>query len=371
MGTRRTGLVVLATLAVVVVAVLAANRYLDEEPPDARSPSHTLAAPTETIGGALDVVWSADGSRLLVVDTTGVTVRDASSGDVVTRIDSSLTVSSATWTADRARVVLADTAGGAEVWDAASGAAATWEPPTGVARAWRPDGTQLAVAADDGTIVVIDAISGATTATIARTAPDTVVGVAWLDDSRVLVTTVAGIEVWDVGEGTAGIAVTLGDVARSAASPDGTRVAIGRADNSLHAVVTLADGAISDTVETRSTTATGFAWSPDGAWLFVMGDDDRPRLWDAAAEVTRDEYPDTTPSPDGACWSPNSRLVAMADVDDDLVAAEGVVSGDTTRLGIGDTAQPVVAIDWASDGGSLAAVLADGTVVVWDVSDLN
>ena len=371
MGSRRTGLVVLATIAVVAVAVVVASRFVEEDPPDTRPAARTLAAPADVAGGALGLGWSADGSRLLVVDTTGVTVRNAADGTVLVRIDSALTVATAAWTTDRSRVALADAAGTTEVWDATTGTALAWSAPPGVARAWRPDGAQLAVASADGTVVVLDAATGATASTIARTAPDTVLDVAWLDDARVLVTTVAGIEVWDVAAGTAGIAVTLGDVARSAPSPDGTRVAVGRSGSSRHAVVTVADGSISDTVETTSTTATALAWSPDGRWLFVMGDDDRPRLWDAEAEVTRDEYPDTTPSPDGATWSPDSRLVAMADLDEHLVAAEGVVSGDTTRLGVGDAASPVSAIAWSPDGALLAAVLADGTVDVWDVDDLS
>jgi len=370
-GTRRTGLVALAAVAAVAVAVVLAGRLVTDEGPDTRDPARLLGAPAGA-AAALDLVWSADGTQLLAVDAAGVTVRDAASGDALLRLDAGLTVTTATWAADRSRVVLADGTGAAEVWDVAAGTEMAWAPPAGPARAWRPDGGQLAAAKDDGTIELLDGFSGDPLGTIERTGPTTLVDVAWLDTGRLLATSTAGVEVWDVAAGGPGIAVTLGDVARSAPSPDGSHAAIGRPDSRLHAVVDLADGTVSDTVETKSVTITGFRWSPDGAWLFVTGDDDRPRLWDAAAEATRDEYADTRTAIDASAWSPNSRLLAMASLDDDLVAVEGVISGETTRLGTGDaTAADLVAVDWSPDGSTLAAVLADGTVVVWDVSDLS
>lgn len=372
MGTRRTtGLIAVVAVAAIVVAVVLAGQLVSDDGPDTRAPLRT-GAPTTTVE-AIDVTWSADGTQLFVVDTAGIDVRDAVTGTLVRRIEAGIIVAPelVRWRTDRTRVALGDTTGAVEIWDVSTGAPSTWAASSAGPIAWRPDGTQLATANADGSVVVHDEVSGDVTATIVRTAGTAVIGLAWLDEGRVLVTTAGGVEVWDVAAGTAGISVGLDGVALSSPSPDGTRVAVGRTASSVHDVVVLADGSLTPTIETTTATIHAFVWSPDGRWLFVTSDDDRPRLWDATEQATRDEYAATRPSDDGGAWSPDSRSIAMADVDDDFVAVEGVVSGDTTRLGIGDATGPIVGLDWSPDGTSLAAVLADGTTVIWNVDDVS
>lgn len=374
MGTRRTtGLVAGVAAAAIVVGVVLAGQLVNDEGPDTRAPLRT-AAPSAAVD-AIDVEWSADGTQLLVVDAGGIEVRDASTGEVVRRIDAGITVATARWRSDRASVALADAAGVLEIWDVATGTSSDWaatgSAPDTAPVAWRPDGSQLAAAGADGAVSVHDTVSGDVVATIMRTPGTAVVDLAWLDEGRLLVTTASGIEEWDVTAGTPGIAIGLEGIVVSTPSPDGTEVAVGRTDASVHDVVQLADGTRVSTIETKTPTIRGFAWSPDGRWLFVTADDDRPRLWDATEQATRDEYVDTRPTADVGAWSPDSRSIAMADVDDDLVAIEGVVSGDTTRLGLGDATGPIVGLDWSPDGSAVAAVLADGTTVVWDVADLS
>jgi WD40 repeat protein len=153
-----------------------------------------------------------------------------------------------------------------------------------------------------------------------------------------------------------------------APSPDGTEVVIGQRLAHDHDVYSLAGGTVLGTVEIDSRALLAVDWSPDGRWLVAAGDDERPRLWDVVAAVTRDEYPTIAPYAAGGSWAPDSRRVALADAYDHRVMVVDVTGATADEDLSISTDVVLVATAWAPAGDRLAAIGRDGTVFAWEVT---
>ncbi len=290
------GLAVGALVASIAAISIVRNHDADH----GRFPDQVVAAPAKVgVSRRADAQWTLDGSTLYVVGETGIDILSGSPLARTGRLESRLTRPDATWSPDRSMVVLSSNEDGeAEVWDVSDGRLLSDVAPgrTSAQPAWSPDGRYLVASDRNGLVVVRDARSGQVSSSFTVFQPGiSVLGISWPTPDRMVAVSISrivtvdaftGETIWSHASGPSGLVVS---------SPDGADVVIGQGLSHRHDVYALRDGAVLGDVEVDSRTLLAVVWSPDGHWFVASGDDDRPRLWDATAAVTRDEYPTVAP----------------------------------------------------------------------------
>jgi len=267
-------------------------------------------------------------------------------------------------------VVLSSSEAGARVWDVTT---ATELPPIDspfdAEPAWSPDGTQLAFAAGDGAVAIRDAVTGVELHRyVAFDLGIDLLGISWPRPDRLVVVSFNSIHALDAGTGAQLWTHAAAPGGLLVASADGTQVVVASGLDHDHDVYAVADGTVRGHVELVSRRLLAADWSADGRWLIGTGDDERPRLWDVAAAVTREEFATIAPYASGAAWAPDSHRFALADAfDQRVVVIDATGAVDNEELSVADDIT-LRAAAWSPSGDRLVVVGADGTVHLWSVA---
>lgn len=373
-------------------------------------------------GPALDVAFSADGSRVAWGTEDG-RIRVASIGSW--QVERELTGSKAAVACVRFSPDGRYVAGGALdgellLWGAERGEriARLAGHEAGVTRvAFQPEGALLASASRDGTVRVWGVPDGAAQATLTGhtgwvTALDftssgqRLLSGAW--DNLVKVWDVPGrrealtyaghaqrvnalavsrygdmaasaswgmIKVWTVSNGRelTTLQIAGGDVASVAISPDGTRVAAGSADGGLR-LYDATTGFEIAVLRGHVDRVASVAFSPDFSWIATASADGTVKLWDANQAEKGSSPVTISGGVSAAAISPDGRTLA---------AAPAGTSGGATRIAIFDLttgrrlaqfdahAAVIDAVVFSPDGGRLATCGADRELKTWNIGSLR
>jgi WD40 repeat protein len=236
---------------------------------------------------------------------------------------------------------------------------------------WSPDGASIAFTDANFNVTIADTATGELrTQTIAYQGGDAARTMEWVGNGRIAV---VGYQLAGLFDATTGAVIwqrTLQLGGEMAVDPAGTSIVVSEDGSLDDQILSLTDGEQIGSVETQSTHAKAFSWSYDGKWLVASGDDDRPKLWDATARVTRDEYPEYAPYEIGGVWAPADDRVAITDVYDQRILVIHVTGAvDEEELSIaGDST--MAGTRWSPTGDRLAA-LSGGDVVVWNMATIG
>ncbi len=364
---------------------------------------------------AEDVSLSGTGRVAVAADTAGAFVLDGASGEQLLHLtghrDGTCRVE---FSPDDTLLATSSQDGTAKVWDPVTGGelrtlAGHTGPVCGMA--FSPDGGRLATAGEDGTARVWDAATGEELLVVSGHAAG-IRGVAFDPSGRLLATTGGDgfTKVWDVSPGGSRELLTVAtDVPAtfSAYSADGARLATGTEGGGV-AVWDAATGELGMVMRGHTDRVSGGAFSPDGRLLVTSGEDQAARVWDVGSgselfAVT--EHTDTvwssTFNPEGtvlatggldglvALWSvPDGREITrlggipaafsvVFSPDGDLLAVAGIdvqvwdVASWTRLVGIEGHSGAILAVEFGTDGRSLATAAADGSAKLWDISEVR
>ena len=243
-------------------------------------------------------------------------------------------VSSAAFSPDGGRIVTASTDGTALVWDPASGemlrelqgqgdAVAPADVRVGelegaTSAAFSPDGGRIVVASGDGTARVWDAANGEMLRTLKGHA-DGVKSVAFSPDGTRIVTASydQSARVWDAATGEMLRELGHGDLVTSAAfSPDGARIITASLDRKAR-VWDAVTGEMLRELEGHGIGLSSAAFSPDGALIVTASGDRTARVWNAATGALLLELKRLVNS---AAFSPDGTRIVTASIDRTVTA---------------------------------------------------
>jgi WD40 repeat protein len=346
------------------------------------------------IGGQSSVAYSPDGRRLAAAGQDGaVWVWDAATRwPTPTFQGQPGEVQSVAFSPDGKHLASGSDDQTVKVWDAATGQeilSLQGHTDWVLTVAYSPDGRRLASASQDGTVKLWDAGSGRTLHTLeGHTAG--VWGVAFSPDGKQLASASQDgtVKVWDTASGE--MLHTLGGhtsgVYGVAFSPDGRRLAFASGDQTHQHPGPFRPGRLSSTgldqtvsvwdvdtgqeilrLEGHKGWVFGVAFSPDGRRLASASWDQTVRVWDTATgqELLTLQGQKVFFS---VAYSPDGRRLVASNVEQAMVwdAATG-----QEILALKGHRGPVWDVAFSPDGRRLASASVDGTVKVWDATELT
>ena len=326
--------------------------------------------------------WSPSGQRLAAPTRggTGITIRDAETGQEVSLIPSPST-SSVSWSPEGELIALVSSEY-VKVFDAAAIPSPLTLSPAGrlpLSVAFSPDGRRLLAGLQYGMLKVWDVESGEETLSIQQPYPFWNSSVAWSPDGRRFASGDLGssalpfdVRIYDAATGKQMLPpLDCGDeVASLAWSPDGKVLAAGsfrRQFGEMRGRVVLWDA---DTGRELATSAyakvTGeewpVAWRPDGGQL-VAGAEGCLRVWDA-------ELREETVVSTGAAWHHNQSLSWSPDGKRlATCTGEAIIIYDATDwTPIREMKSNARKVKWHPDGTRIASATGEGTISIFDTS---
>jgi WD40 repeat protein/DNA-binding XRE family transcriptional regulator len=325
------------------------------------------------------IAFSPDGDLLATAGVTQVIFWDADTGDklftlagesVGTTVGYNLGVGQISFSPDGQRLAVANMDGVSKVWDLAAQDEVLALPPDGLpakAIAYSPNGRFLATGGDEGVVTLWDANEG--TQLFTTTLGGIIHSVTFSPDgSSVAAASEDGrAKIWDAATGE-----ELANLPRSAGMYDVAFLADGRLATAGQDGVTRvwdpATGQQALALAASASTVIGVAGSPDGSLVATGSYDGSVRLWDAAPghelmtiPAHKDVIYDVSTFPDGR--------IASAGVD----GAVKIWEAGTGRLlrtltNEGEAAAGFTGLAVSPDGTRLAAGGMDGMVTIWDGS---
>jgi WD40 repeat protein len=294
-------------------------------------------------------------------------ILNSKTGQSIVRFDEPGQVVCLAYSPDGATLATAGTDQLISLWDVANGRLrAKFTGHTGVvwSLAWSPDGQRLATAGWDGSVRLWDVTRRQDAEAISTVAN---FSVAFSPDGQVLAGGGAGVQLWDAecGERFKTLPEVSGGDVRVEFSPDGTLLAAFGRDNVLHLYATK-DWSHVGTIPAPTHPITAMAFSPDSKTLAVPVLDKTVRLYDIGTRTERlrlesNEEPIVTVTftPDGKTLITGGKPIRFWDP---MTGHE-----QATRIECGAESGSAVRLAVSPDGKKLAAVLANYSVVLFNL----
>jgi WD40 repeat protein/DNA-binding SARP family transcriptional activator len=239
--------------------------------------------------------------------------------------------------------------------------------------AFSEDGTVLATTGDDGTLRLWDPSDGRSLGVVRGPgARGQVDGVSvWSpsfspDGTRVAASWPRGVRVTDVRTGEVVVDLPAPDMSGTAFSPDGTKIAYGKAPT------VVADVETGDEVLTLPRgDGLDLSWSPDGRWLATTGVDGVAQVWDGT--TGRYRFPVTGHSGQiwSLDWSPDGRFLVTGGDDGTArvheITPAGALPVHTFSAQETNRGGAFIGVSFSPDGRRLmGGDLGVGSVTIWD-----
>ncbi len=285
-----------------------------------------------------DLAFSPDGASILTTSTDGQTqVWDANDHRLRFALARGTAGGWAAWSPDSRRIAAPDANDQPRIYDATTGqerVALAGGDNTVQSVIWSPDGTRILAVGGEGATKIWDAASGREQVSI----PD-LNGVRQSADGGVVPTDAPVSAAW---------------------SPDGTRIALIRADG----IARIWDATTGQERFALDGLMTSVAWSPDGQSILTGGEDGTARIWDAAGGGQRTVLQGHTGLVTRAVWSPDGRRIVTTSTD--RTAKIWDVGSSQLPVTLTGHIDSVTDAAWSPDGRAVLTASEDQTARVWD-----
>ncbi|EPS29053.1 hypothetical protein PDE_04000 [Penicillium oxalicum 114-2] len=253
-------------------------------------------------------------------DDQTVKIWDTTTGQIVSTIGHTASVTSIAWSQDGSRLASASYDKTVRIWNPATSQSLSTlrghSLPVSLIT-WSPDGSRLASASFDETVKIWDPVTGQSIFTLEGHS-DCVNLVAWSQDGTQLASVSADktVRIWDPATGQS-ISILKGhnDWINSIYwSQDGTRLASGSADQTVR-IWDPVTGKSIYTLKGHTYSVTSIAWSLDSSQLASASNDKTVRIWDPATGQILSILEGHTESVTSIAWSLDRNRLASASND--------------------------------------------------------
>jgi WD40 repeat protein len=167
------------------------------------------------------------------------------------------------------------------------------------------------------------------------------------------------------------VRILFGGVKSVVFSPDGRYLAVGTVGGSSVQLIDTSSWQVIHTFEDHTSAVNSVAFSPDGKLLASGSVDGTIKLWDVATGQEVRTLEGHTSYVLSVAFSPDGKLLASgSDWPDNTIKLWEVATGQEVRTLKGHSCWKVLSVAFSPDGNLLASGSADGTIKLWDISDL-
>lgn len=330
---------------------------------------------TESCGGVAAIAYSSTGEYWASASTQGLVCLWAADGQVINRMWQAHTTSAwvLEFSPDGQSLLSGSLDGTLKLWDVTSGTLLWTVTHVNYFQraAFSSNGRFLASCGDATTILIWDMISDSPLHTLPHQGL-LVSSIAWSPNGSLLAIGDAegSIHFWEFTDSTESFVrtQTFGDhtniIGGLDFTPDGYTLASASWDGTVK-LWEVADGQLQHTLAGHTDCVHRLVWSFDGQCLASGGSDGKILLWDVERRDYKLALKDHTANIWGLAFAPDGRRL-LSGSEDGTLREWDITNGQSIRI-IQSYAAAIFDVDWSPDGKQLVSGAADRSVTVWDL----